>query len=205
MPHEMLKQLKKLTTPIKIQDFLDRMPINYEKKGETYMSVTETLKAGKAHCFEGALVAAAALSLQGEKPLLLDLKARKPDVDHVVALYKKSGRWGAISKTNHASIRFRDPIYKSIRELAASYFHEYFYDKTGEKTLVSHSLSFNLETCGIDWRGSNESLDELVDKIDAARHFAFYPSKNKKYLRKADAMERKAGELIEWKKSDRRT
>ena len=198
--------LKKLSSPIKIQDFLDKMPINYEKKGETYMSVKNALKENKAHCFEGALIAAAALSINGQPPFLLDLKAnQKNDVDHVVALYKKNGRWGAISKTNHASIRFRDPIYKTIRELAVSYFHEYFDNKTGKKTLESYSAPFNLKKCQFDWLSSDDNLNDLVDLIDSVKHFDIYPSKNKKYIRKADKMERKAGSIIEWKKEDPRT
>src|SRR3989338_6552129 len=115
---------KKLNTPIKIQDFLDKIPMNWEKKGETYFSPRRALEARKMHCLEGAIFAATALWLQGEKPLLLDLKA-KGDDDHVVALYRRNGYWGAISKTNHAALRFRDPVFKTLRELAVSYFHEY--------------------------------------------------------------------------------
>ena len=108
---------KKLNTPIKIQNFLDKIPMNWEKRGETYMSPRRALRAQNMHCLEGAVFAATALWLQGEKPLLLDLKANGDD-DHVVALYKRNGYWGAISKTNHAALRFRDPVYKTIRELA---------------------------------------------------------------------------------------
>ena len=129
-----LKIFKKLNTPIKIQDFLDKIPMNWEKKGETYFSPRRALEARKMHCLEGAIFAATALWLQGEKPLLLDLKA-KGDDDHVVALYRRNGYWGAISKTNHAALRFRDPVYKTIRELALSYFHEYFLDRDGKKIL----------------------------------------------------------------------
>jgi len=197
------KRLKKLNTPIKIQDFLDTLPINYEKRGETYMSVARALKAQKAHCFEGALIAAAAISLQGQPPLLLDLKAdSKLDVDHVVALYKQNGRWGAVSKTNHAALRFRDPVYKTIRELAVSYFHEYFDNKTGKKSLRSFSAKpFNLNTSKLDWLGGQEELHELVAQIDHAPHQKLFPARNIRFLRPADIMERKAGTLIEWKKS----
>lgn len=124
--------LRRLTTPIKIQNFLDSIPRNHEKQGETYLSPRQVLKQNKAHCFEGALVAALALWLQGERPLLFDLKAEGDD-DHVVALYKRNNYWGAISKTNHATLRFRDPVYRNLRELALSYFHEYFETKKDEK------------------------------------------------------------------------
>lgn len=200
-----LTLLKKLNTPIKIQNFLDTMPINFEKKGETYMSVRSALKAKKAHCFEGALIAAAALYVHGEPPLLLDLKAHPSDVDHVVVLYKRNGRWGAISKTNHASLRFRDPIYKNVRELAASYFHEYFDNATGKKTLRGYSVPFDLRKHGADWLTSEDNLDELVDTLDGVKHFELFPKKNQAFIRKADTMEVKSGTLIEWKKTNPRT
>ena len=200
---------RKLSSPIKIQNFIDSFPINYEKAGETYMSPREVLKIKKMHCFEGALLAAAALWLNGEKPLLLDLKTVNEDVDHVVTLYQRNGYWGAISKTNHAVLRFRDPIYKTIRELAASYFHEYFEDKKGLKTLRSYSRPFDLSRFGMDWitadTHTTNSLYPLVEAIDNSRHYPLFPAKNLKLLRPADHMEKKAGSLIEWKRNDKRT
>lgn len=196
-----LSILKKLNTPIKIQDFLDKMPINFEKDGETYMSPRRALRENKAHCFEGALIAALALWVNGKEPLLLDLKAIPSDIDHVVTLYKKNGYWGAISKTNHAVLRFRDPVYKSVRELAMSYFHEYFVNETGKKTLRSFAGPINLKKYGVDWVTSEENLDTLVEKIDFQKHTPLFPKENLKYIRKADKMEVKAGKLIEWHKS----
>ncbi|TAN32717.1 hypothetical protein EPN28_04345 [Patescibacteria group bacterium] len=199
-----LKILKRLNTPIKIQNFLDTFPINWEKKGETYMSPGRSLGARKIHCFEGALLAAAALWINGEQPLLLDLKA-KGDFDHVVALYKRNGYWGAISKTNHATLRWRDPVYKTLRELAVSYFHEYFDNKFYKKRLVSFSRPFNLKKYGAKWMAAEEDLHELVDALDHCPHEKICPPKNAKYIRRADKMERRAGRLIEWKKSHPRT
>src|SRR3989344_7563100 len=115
---------KKLRTPQKIQDYLDALPINFEDSGETYRSPRRLLGAKEAHCLEGALFAAAVLAYHGQKPLLLDLRTTPRDEDHVVALFRQNGRWGAISKTNHAVLRYRDPVYKDVRELAMSYFHE---------------------------------------------------------------------------------
>ncbi|MFA6050675.1 MAG: hypothetical protein WC761_05785 [Candidatus Paceibacterota bacterium] len=200
------KTLKKLSTPIKIQDYLDGLPVNYEKNGETIMSPQRALKAGRVHCFEGAMIAALALWINGEEPLLLDLKALPPDVDHVVALYKRNGLWGAISKTNHATIRFRDPVYKTFRELALSYFHEWFVDKTGKKTMRSFSTkALNLKKYGTKWVTDEKDLQHLSDELDSLPHEKIVPKKNLRYLRKADAMERKAGKLLEWDKSDPRT
>lgn len=200
-----LAALKKLSTPIKIQDFLDKTPMNWEKRGETYMSPRRALKARKMHCMEGALFAAAALWLREEKPLLLDLKT-KGDDDHVVALYRRNGYWGAISKTNHAALRFRDPVYKTIRELALSYFNEYFRNNDGKKTLASYSAKpFDLRRFGVNWMTDEEDLVSIVDAVDSAPHRQVYPKKNCRFIRPADKMERRAGRFIEWKRSDPRT
>jgi hypothetical protein len=147
---------------------------------------------------EGALLAAAALWLAGEPPLLLDLKTVEHDDDHVVALYRRGGRWGAISKTNHASLRFRDPIYQSVRELAASYFHEYFINRTGEKTLRSFSSPLRLKKFGSDWVTAEADLNYIAEALDALPHQLLYPRANKVFIRKADQVERRAGEITEW-------
>ena len=197
--------LKRLTTPIKIQNFLDALPRNCERKGETYMSPRQVLKKNKAHCFEGALLAALALWLQGEKPLLFDLKA-KGDEDHVIALYRRNGYWGAISKTNHATLRFRDPVYKTLRELALSYFHEYFENKKGKKTLRRHSRQpFDLSKLGPDWVTAEEDLVDIVNALEDAPHRRLFPKKNTRLLRPADKMELQAGRLVEWPPDDPRT
>ena len=200
-----LAMLNKLSTPTKIQDYLDSLPINFEKRGETILSPRRVLREGKAHCIEGALLAALALMVAGEKPLLLDLKTLPSDDEHVVALYKRNGRWGAISKTNHAALRFRDPIYKNIHELAASYFHEYFLNSNGAKTLRTYSAPFNLNSTGTNWITSEEDLWDISDALDAAPHFDLFPPENLQYLRKASSLERRAGGLREWTERDRGT
>ncbi|HVX90428.1 MAG TPA: hypothetical protein VHC20_02200 [Candidatus Paceibacterota bacterium] len=198
-------RLRKLTTPAMIQDFLDAIPMNHEKQGETHRSVHAALTADKAHCIEGALIAAAALMLQGEKPLLMDLTAHRPDDDHVVALYKKNGYWGAISKTNHPTIRFRDPVYRTLRELALSYFHEWFMNGDGKKTLKSFSKPLNLRKFGTDWITSEKDLWYLDKVLNQLPHYALVPKGNAKYIRTADKMELAAGRIIEWPESDTRT
>lgn len=218
---QICKVLKRLSTPKKIQDFLDTLPVNLEESGDTYMSVRRTLQLGEAHCLEGALVAALALWIQGQPPLLLDLKSSNGD-DHIVALFKQGGRWGAISKTNHTTLRFRDPVYETVRELALSYFHEYIHLKTGEKILESYSEPFDLrnakalfinsseeakkatnEDSIVDWIIGDDELDWLADGLDGVFHHRMYPIKNKKYLRRADKMELKAGNVVEWSKKMR--
>ena len=200
-----LKFLKKLNTPNKIQDFLDKLPFNLERRGETYRSPGEVLKHKRAHCFEGALLALAALHLNGKKAFLLDLKTSdlKNDADHCVTLFTegrgRDKRWGAISKTNHAVLRFRDPIYLSPREIAASYFHEYFLND-GKKTLTSHSEPFDVVVkFGIDWVESHEDLDEIALALDRSKHYNFYNKSQRKSLRKASKLEIRASLLAEFK------
>lgn len=200
-----VRTLAPLTTPAKIQDFLDRIPMNHEKAGETHYSPRRVLREKKAHCIEGALTAALALRLHGEPTLLMDLKGRKPDYDHVVALYKRNGYWGAISKTNHATIRFRDPVYRTLRELALSYFHEWFMNTNGEKTLVSYSDALDLSRLDFDWVTSEDDLWRLDGILNKLPHHPLVPKGNRKFIRKADLMELSAGRLIEWKESDKRT
>jgi hypothetical protein len=197
--------LKKLSTPAKIQDFLDALPINHEKNGDTCLSPRQVLRERKAHCIEGAMLAAAALWLHGEEPLLLDLTSLRYDDDHVVALYKRGGYWGAISKTNHAVLRYRDPIYRTVRELALSYFHEYFLNDTGRKTLKSYSRPLSLKRFGREWITAEEDVWHIAEAVDTVRHYAFVPPQNAGALRKASALERKAARIAEWDKQDPRT
>jgi hypothetical protein len=188
----------KLGDPRKIQNYLDTLPINFEIDAETYMSPRRVIRTGTAHCFEGALLAAAALAYHGEKPLLLDLRTVPHDEDHVVALFRENGRWGAISKTNHAVLRYRDPIYKDVRELAMSYFHEYILP-TGAKTLRSYSVPFDLSKFAPQrWVTAEEELDWLVEKLDWSKHFRLASQKQFRALRKATPFEIKTTAVVEW-------
>jgi hypothetical protein len=200
-------KLAKLSTPIKIQDFLDTLPMNWEKQGDTQYSPQQVLREKKAHCLEGALLAAAALWIVGEEPLIMNLSSRldRDDDDHVITLYKRGGRYGALSKTNHATLRFRDPVYRTPRELALSYFHEWFLNKNGEKVLECYSRPLSLRRFGTTWLTNEKESKKIADALSERKHYFLVPKGNWRHLRKADAMERKAGELIEWKKSDPRT
>ena len=193
---------KKLNSPAKVQNFISTLGMNFEKNGDTYRSPRMALKAGEAHCAEGAMLAAAIFWYHGEPPLLLDLKVaeNKGDVDHVVALFKEGGRWGAVSKTNHAVLRYRDPVYKTVRELALSYFNEYFLLKNGLKTLRSYSAPFNLLRHGEAWLTATEKLQEMIDALDGSRHFAIVDAATIRRLRPADSVEIAAGTLTQWPK-----
>ncbi|MBI2048476.1 MAG: hypothetical protein HYT30_00915 [Parcubacteria group bacterium] len=191
---------KRLSTPQKVQDFLTALPVNFEKKGETHYSPRRVLREKKAHCIEGAMLAAAAFWFHGGEPLLMDFTTRADDEDHVIAPFKQNGYWGAISKTNHAILRYRDPIYKTLRELALSYFHEYYMFENGEKTLVSYSRPLNLKRFGTNWITDEKDLWYMDDALDAMPHFSLVPKVNKKLLRRADSIELKVGSITEWKR-----
>jgi hypothetical protein len=196
---------EKLSSPIKIQDFLNATPTNYEKRGETVHSPRMVIREEKAHCIEGAMLAAAVLWYHGEEPLRLNMVPLSYDDGHVIAPYKRNGFWGAISKTNHSTVRFRDPVYASIRELAMSYFHEYSALKNGVKTLRKYSEPFNMRQLGTSWITETKSLIRIDHALDDIRHFSMVPKENLPFIKVADQMERRAGDLIEWSKDDPRT
>lgn len=188
--------MQKLNTPAKVQDFLNGLRFNFEEKGETLKSPIIVLKTKSAHCIEGAILGAYILSLHGFPPLVLHLEATKSDFDHVLAPFKQHELWGALSKTNHAVLRYREPIYKSIHELVMSYFHEYFLDN-GVKTLRGYSKPLNLNIFEKNWMTSDENLWGIDEELDKAKHYNILP--NKINLRKADKVEIKTGKVVEYK------
>jgi len=133
--------LKKLNTPTKIQDFLNSLENN---KKDTIFSPKLAVLNKKAHCMEGALIAHCAFILNNKKSFLLDIRSKKKDLDHIVTLFREDGLWGAISKTSYPVLKFRDPVFKNVRELVMSYFSEYFLED-GEKTMLDFSTPFSLE------------------------------------------------------------
>lgn len=202
LSQEELAILEKLDTPEKIQDFLDAFPSNLSRYSDSCSSPRMALRKGRAHCIEGAFIAATALWLHGEKPLLLDLKAKSPDFDHVIVPFKRHGYWGALSKSNHPVLRYRDPIYRTLRELALSYFHEYVLTSTGEKTLRSYSRPFSLKRFGTKWITSENHLWDIALVLDESRHYPLVPKGQEKSLRKASPLECRAGKMKEWERSD---
>lgn len=189
----------KLNTPAKVQDFLNELKFNFEEKGETLKSPILTLRTRRAHCLEGALLGAYILSLHGFRPYVLHLKAVKEDYDHVVAPFRVGKFWGALSKTNHAVLRYREPVYKNIRELVMSYFHEYFLNN-GVKTLREYSKLLNLHAFEKGWEVLEGDLWGIDQELDKIKHYDIIPKRHIKKLRKADRVEIKAGKIVEWKK-----
>lgn len=194
---------KKLDTPQKIQDFLDSIPVNVLTSREhTMRSPREVLKAGRAHCLEAAMLAAAMLAYHGRKPLLMDLESAPNDYDHVVAVFEERGRWGAVSKTNYPVERWRDPIYATPRELAMSFAHEYFLE-SGVKTLRRFSAPFDLSRYDpARWLIARGNVDWVAEALGRARHYAVNPRGVK--LRKASRIEIAANKLREWRRDGTR-
>ncbi len=190
---------RSLNSPERIQDFLDSVPTNFELSGETNYSPRSLIRTNLAHCFEAAVFAAAVLAFHGHKPLLMDFATGLDDEDHTVALFIRDGLYGAISKTNHAVVKYRDAIYRTPRELAMSYAHEYYlYD--GRKSLRAYSAPFNLSRFPPEkWITSGESLNGLMTSLSQSRYFEIAPARAIRRVRKASAIELKALTLTEWK------
>ena len=162
-----LNIFSKLNVPIKIQNYLDNIP--YDSKTDT-RSPRWVILERTAHCFEGALFAAAALRFLGYHPLIVDLRAVNDD-DHVIAVYKKNNNWGAIAKSNFTTLRFREPVYRSLRELAMSYF-DFYFNTLGEKTLREYSKPVDLSRFDSKyWMTNEEDLEYIGDYLDSVTHY----------------------------------
>ena len=195
-----IKFLESLNTPAKVQDYLNSIPFNFEKNGvDTIKSPLRSMREKNVHCFEGALLGAFILSLNGYKHMLLHLKTTKHDLDHVITLFKVGEYWGALSKTNHNILRYREPVYKNVRELVMSYFHEYFLND-GAKTLRSYSEPLDLSKLKKGWEVSLEDLWIMDRALDQKNHHDIVPKALRNRLRKADKIEVLGGMREEYKK-----
>lgn len=158
--------ISQLDSPYNIQIFLDELPYSTD---HFYRCPIRVLRERTGHCFDGALFAAAMLRRIGYPPLILDLVPDNRDDDHLVALYPCDGHWGAVAKSNFVGLRFREPIYRSLRELVMSYF-EHYYNIEREKTLRGYTLPLNLKTCDkFTWMTSDEQLDQIAQHLDKLR------------------------------------
>jgi len=188
---EEIKFLKTLNNPDKIQAFLDSLDYNpnYECRSPRWV-----MKRRRAHCFEGALFAAAALQYIGYKPLIVDMKAVEDD-DHVIAVFKENNQWGAVAKSNFTTLRFREPVYRSLRELIMSYF-DFYFNIYGYKSLRSYSLPFNLiHFESRNWQTTDDDLEYIGDKIELLHHFPVATKKMIGRLYMASETMMKAGML----------
>jgi hypothetical protein len=184
-----LRTLRALKTPMQIQRFIDGLAYQY---ADTAGSPQRVLRERKGHCLEGALLAAAALRVNGHPPLLMDLEAVHDD-DHVVALYRERGLWGGVAKSNFAGLRFRAPVYRTLRELALSYF-DHYYNLRGERTLRAYAGPVNLARLdGRHWMTDEEDVWCVPELLIAAKHYPVIPHKVARALPRLDRRSYEAG------------
>jgi hypothetical protein len=186
-----IELLKKLSDPDKIQGFLDSIDYNpdYECRSPRWV-----IRKRSAHCFEGALFAAAALKFIGYPPLIVDMKSFNDD-DHVIAVFKVNGHWGAVAKSNFTSLRYREPVYRSLRELVMSYF-DFYFNVAGDKSLRSYSLPLDLSAYDYrQWTTTDDDLEYIGDKLEKIRHYPVIDKEMIKDLKKASDTLVKAGLL----------
>jgi hypothetical protein len=180
-----LAVFRRLQTPEKIQRFLDELGYNKEPDGPTCRSPRGVMRDRTAHCMEGALFAAAALRMMGDPPLLLDFEAVHDD-DHVIAIFRRRGCWGALAKSNFAGLRFREPVYRTLRELAMSYFEHYF-NLRREKTLRNYSRPVNLRRFdGMHWMTAPGDIWEVPEYLCDISHTPLLPPHLPPHLGRVD-------------------
>jgi hypothetical protein len=190
------KLIRRLTTPAKIQDFLDReIGYNLEPHGDTCYSPRTVLEKRVAHCMEGALFGAMALRYLGHPPLLVDLEAVR-DTDHVLAVYRVDGCWGAVAKSDYSGLRSREPVYRTIRELVMSYFEHYF-NPAGEKTLRAYSRPVNLARFDrrVEWMTTEEQVWAIPEYLCEIPHSPVLKPRMERRLARMDKRLYAAGRL----------
>jgi hypothetical protein len=155
-----------LDRPARIQAFLNTIPYSED---HFYRCPLRVLRDRKAHCFDGALFAAMALRRLGYPPLILEFIPNERDDDHILAIFKKRDHWGAVAQSNFTGLRYRDPVFRSLRELVMSYWGDHF-NRAGEMTLRGYRGPINLETFDrLDWMASDAGLEALADGMDRYR------------------------------------
>ena len=183
--------LKRFTDPWSVQEYLDSISYNPEYGTRSPRWV---IKKKSAHCFEGALTAAAILEYLGFPPLIVDMRAFNDD-DHVIAVFREERFWGAVAKSNFTSLRYREPVYRSLRELIMSYF-DFFFNVKGEKTLRSYSKPFDLSLYASSyWETTDNDLDFIGDKIESIHHYSVVDDQMIKKLKIAGDLVIRAGLL----------
>lgn len=163
---EIFKKLaQKYPDPVRVQKFLRAMDYNAEKGGETLRSALSSLKKKKAHCMEAAFIAAAILEQRGYPPLVMSLESID-DLDHVIFVYRKNGRWGSVARSRDEGLHGRKPVFRSLRDLALSYYEPYI-DKSG--CITGYQVA-HLDDSGADWRRSPKNVWKAEQFLIDLRH-----------------------------------
>jgi len=182
----------KLNTPFAIQEFLDQVTYSSD---DFYRCPLQVLRDRLAHCFDGALFAAAALRLIGFRPLVLDMIPNSNDDDHILALFQVDRHWGAVAKSNFSGLRFREPVYRNLRELTMSYFEQY-YNVEREKTLRGYTKPFSLAAFDhLDWMTSDDSLEVIAQHFDEVPSYRLITESMAARLHAVDERSHQAGLL----------
>jgi len=185
-------RLDRLETPWQVQITLNRL--EYDARPGT-RSPRWVMREGRANCFEGALLAAAALAHHGRPPLIVDLRAVNDD-DHVIAVFKDQGGWGAVAKSNFTTLRFREPVYRSVRELVMSYF-EFFFNTLSQKSLREYSRPMSLGRFErLDWQTTDKDVSEIGDALDEIKHYPIVGPAEARRLEPVDRDVFRAGLLV---------
>lgn len=159
------KAFAALKTPAQIQAFLDDVPYSGDDR---YRCPASVLRDRRAHCYDGALFAAAALRQIGDPPLIINMFAFRDD-EHLIAIYKRNGHWGSVGKSNFVGLRYREPVYRTLRELVMSYF-EVYYNMERLRSLRAYTRPFNLRAFDrIDWMHDDAAMDTIAAKLDSLK------------------------------------
>ncbi len=187
-----LKVFLQLTSPIKIQNFLDSLPYSDETR---YRCPRSVLQDHKAHCYDGAVLAAAALQMIGYPPLLVEMLPNDRDDDHILAVFRQGKSWGAVAKSNFVGLRYREPVYQSLRELVMSYFESYF-NIAGERTLLGYTAPLNINRFNkLDWLIHDSVMDVIGDALNGIRKYRIMTPAMTRKLTCVDERSYKAGLL----------
>ena len=184
------KLVRSLSSPVKIQHFLDTLAYSTES---TYRAPLTVLRERVAHCYDGAVFAAAALAWNDDAPLIVNLFPNSRDDEHLVALFRRNGCWGAVGQSNFVGLRYREPIHRTVRELMISYFEQY-YNVAGEKTLRSYTKPLNLN--GFDrsrWMTEAKAMDLIADRLESMPQIRLLTPAMARTLAKVDPLSYAAG------------
>jgi hypothetical protein len=163
-----LNIFSKLPTPFKIQEFLDALPYSDE---ERYRCPRSVLCDWKAHCYDGAVFAAGALQLIGLPPLIVEILPNNRDDDHIIAVFRRGKHWGAVAKSNFVGLRYREPVYRNLRELIMTYFESYF-NIAREKTLIGYTAPLNLTRFDKhNWLVNDDAMDIIAEGLNKVRRY----------------------------------
>jgi len=185
-----LKVFSRLTSPVKIQNFLDSLSYNDE---ERYRCPQNVLLDNKAHCYDGAVFAAAALQMIGYPPLLVEMLPNNRDDDHILAVFRQKKCWGALAKSNFVGLRYREPVYKNMRELVMSYFDSY-YNIAGERTLIGYTAPLNLNRFNkFNWLENDDTMDTIAKALDSTSKYRIITPAIARKLTHVDVRSYKAG------------